>query len=129
MDAMTTIRDKAVRPSTFRVKNYLAENSLNTVENDKDFVKEYGERYLRERLIQIGPTITSEILTMLETNQENRPMVETMLVTDTDISQPVEVEINTVGELVIVFKSVPKKFEQKFDRKKMTYTLRATWKP
>lgn len=56
-------------------------------------------------------------------------MAETTHITETDISQPVDVEINNLGELVIVFKSMPKNFEQKFDRKKMTYTLRATWKP
>ena len=107
----------------------VAENSPYTVKNDKDFVKEHGERYQRARLIQFGPKTTSEILTMLETNQEIRPMAETTHITETDISQPVDVEINNLGELVIVFKSMPKNFEQKFDRKKMTYTLRATWKP
>ena len=54
-------------------------------------------------------------------------MVETKHSADTDNFQPVEVEINAVGELVIVFKNIPTKFEQKFDRKKMTYKLFATW--
>ncbi|WP_226803911.1 hypothetical protein [Amylibacter sp. SFDW26] len=48
---------------------------------------------------------------------------------DTKTNQPVDVEINTMGELVIVLKSVPVKFEQKYDHKKMTYTLEASWKP
>jgi hypothetical protein len=72
--------------------------------------------------------VASEVLTVLEIIQENSLMVENAHATMTDISDPVEVEINDVGELVVVFKTIPEKFEQKFDRKKMTYTLHATWK-
>jgi hypothetical protein len=57
----------------------------------------------------------------------NRLVDETKHNAGTDNFQPVEVEINAVGELVIVFKNIPTKFEQKFDRKKMTYKLLATW--
>ena len=56
-------------------------------------------------------------------------MTEALQITDTDMSQPVDIEINTVGELVIVLKTIPTKFEQKYDPKKMTYTLEASWKP
>jgi len=54
-------------------------------------------------------------------------MIEAKHSLDTNNFQPVEVEINSVGELVIVFKNVPMKFEQIFDSKKMTYKLQATW--
>ena len=53
-------------------------------------------------------------------------MIEARHSVDTDNFQPVDVEINSVGELVIVFKNVPMKFEQIFDRNKMTYRLQAT---
>ena len=72
--------------------------------------------------------VVGEILTAFEMKQENNLMVKTTDVTSADISDPVEVEINDVGELVVVFKTVPEKFEQKFDSKKMAYTLHATWK-
>jgi hypothetical protein len=54
-------------------------------------------------------------------------MVDTTHVAEADVSQPVEVEINDVGELVVVFKTIPEKFEQKYDSKKITNTISATW--
>lgn len=60
-------------------------------------------------------------------NWGDRLMIEAKHSLDTNNFQPVEVEINSVGELVIVFKNVPMKFEQIFDSKKMTYKLQATW--
>ncbi len=56
-------------------------------------------------------------------------MVQTQHAPENENSQPVDVEINDVGELVIVLKNMPTNFEQKYDAKKMTYTLHASWKP
>ena len=56
-------------------------------------------------------------------------MVQTQHITNSEDTQPVDVEINDIGEIVIVIKNMPTNFEQKYDAKEMTYTLYARWKP
>ena len=44
-----------------------------------------------------------------------------------EMDRPVAIETNPTGGLVLIMRKMPVKFEQIFDDKKMTYTLRATW--
>jgi hypothetical protein len=45
------------------------------------------------------------------------------------IDQPVTIETNLTGGLVIAMRRTPVKFEQVYDSKNFTWTMRATWKP
>ena len=44
-----------------------------------------------------------------------------------DLEQPVLVETNPTGGLVMVMRRMPVKFEQVYDSVKCTWTMRATW--